>query len=370
MIGAGGANGRRYWLQATAISLALHGAAIAGVLYQPDLRALTRFEPPPEPEITIETLFPDTPAEGETGDPAAPEITPPAEVLTETQPEPEVLTPLPPTGAESQAQAQPPAQVQPESEASIVTLAADLPSVALPDLARELATATDAATGGEAGPVPEAPPAQSGSSDPVDPRFADLVARLRAQLQSACLLALPQLQDGTLSLTVLTANDREVAPFVAEVGSGMDAAPAGRPVLLDNRQCPGVTFLRRNASYPAFALPISLSAADIASGESATGRIEKGAGYYNTLLLVDDNGVVQDLRRFLTVQGGRVTFDVPMAREGSARDTNQLLIAIATPRPLQSVTQNAGRDAATFFAALDAELDDAARLGVVSLYIR
>lgn len=364
MIGTGGANGRRYWLQATAISLALHGAAIAGVLYQPDLRALTRFEPPPEPQITIETLFPGAPAANESGDPAAPEITPPAEPLTATQPEPEVLTPLPPTVTESQAQAQPPAQIQPESEASIVMLEADLPSVALPDLARELATTPDAATGGEA------PPAQSGSSDSVDPLFADLVARLRAQLQSACLLALPQLQDGTLSLTVLTANDREVAPFVAEVGRGMDVAPEGRPVLLDNRQCPGVTFLRRNASYPAFALPISLSAADIASGESATGRIENGAGFYNTLLLVDDNGVVQDLRRFLTVQGGRVTFDVPMAREGSARDTNQLLIAIATPRPLQSVTQNAGRDAATFFAALDAELDDTARLGVVSLYIR
>lgn len=369
MIGTGGANGRRYWLQATAISLALHGAALAGVLYQPDLRALTRFEPPPEPEITIETLFPDTPDNG-TGTSASPaETDPPEAVLTPTEPQQQVLTPLAP---EDPPATTPPAG--PDGEDGIISLEPTVPSVALPDLARDLAmTQTPpAATATPEATAPEQPGEQPDEAAiaMMDPRLADLVQRLRGQLQNPCLLALPQLVEGALSLTVLTANDREIAPFVAEIGRGLSDPVGSRPVLLDNRQCPAVTLLRRNAAYPAFALPISLESGDIASGENAVGQIDNGAGHYNTLLLVDDNGVVQDLRRFLTVQGGRVSFDVPMARDGAARDTNQLLIAIATPRPLQAVTRNAGRTAADFFAALENELDETARLGVVSLYIR
>ena len=48
-------------------------------------------------------------------------------------------------------------------------------------------------------------------------------------------------------------------------------------------------------------------------GEAALG---KPAGRYVTLLMVDDNGVTHDLRRFLINSGGRISFDVPVARDG------------------------------------------------------
>ena len=138
----------------------------------------------------------------------------------------------------------------------------------------------------------------------------------------------------------------------------------------DGRRCPGLTVARRAQHYPIFGLGVQLRADEIDSGGSLVGHIANGAGHYNTLLLVDDNGVVQDLRRFLIVQGGEVAFDIPMARVGATRDTSQLLIAIATPGRIESVTANAGRLASDFFPALIAELDDSALIGLGSVYVR
>jgi len=79
-------------------------------------------------------------------------------------------------------------------------------------------------------------------------------------------------------------------------------------------------------------------------------------GNYVSLLLVDDNGVVQDLNTYLSFAAGEVRFEVPLRRAGNARDTSAMLIAVASDsRPATLDTQN-GQEADVFFAALRAEL--------------
>ncbi|MEL6680710.1 MAG: serine/threonine protein kinase, partial [Pseudomonadota bacterium] len=105
-------------------------------------------------------------------------------------------------------------------------------------------------------------------------------------------------------------------------------------------------------------------------GQSLVGVLGNVAGRYTSLLIVDDNGVVQDLRRFVTFSGGQVTFDVPMTRAGPARDTNQLLVVLATPGRPRAVQEQAGRLAEDFFAALEAELGTDPLISVVPFRVR
>lgn len=355
MIGASRINRRGQWLQALVVSLVLHGAAIAGLVYDgvplPDLGG----DDAP-PRLTVETLTPQGPAPAMQDGSDVVEPVAPAQPLTPVSP-PEVLTATPapdlPQGGN-------------DWQAPVVTTGAAqwaVTTAAMPELVPQ----------DPAMLPPDAPTesADDSGGPPLDPRLAGLIARIRDQFDTPCLLALPLLiGEDEVQLSVLAADDRQIGDFLRDITADLDQDIPDRSILLDRRQCPGLTFARRARDYPVFGLSIQLDSADIASGGALTGRIGNGAGHYNTLLLVDDNGVVQDLRRFLTVQGGEVSFDVPLARVGSARDTNQLLIAIATRDRIQSVTANAGRLAADFFPALIAELGDSALIGVGSVYVR
>lgn len=354
MIGGARISHRNQWLQAVAMSLVLHGAAIGGILYERAPAAPTSTATPPV--ITVDTLLSQGAA------PAAPVLTPVV---------PEVLQPQDIASLPAPTQA-PPARIPADSlaqapmDSAIVTTGGEMWAVVQPAI-------PDVPLPGLDDAPPEAPdpalPAEP-VGEPLDPRLEGMIQRIRDKLDESCLLALPQLTaDGQVRIAVLAAADRQIGAFVDEITEGLGEIP-DRRVLLDQRQCPGLTFARRTADYPLFGLQMQLDAADIDSGNSVTGRIANGAGHYNTLLLVDDNGVVQDLRRFLTVQGGEVGFDVPMSRAGAARDTNQLLIAIATPGRIDSVTRNAGRLAADFFPELIAELGDNVLIGVSSVYVR
>lgn len=355
MIGSSRAGQRSQWVQALAASLILHGAAIGGILYDGPTRAPTT--PGGVTQISVETLTPSAIS--------ADVVTPEAQGTSEPTPLPATTPTVTPEAFSTDTGAARPVTTQ---EASIVTTGTGQWSVVIP-------------------PMPELPPMQPGSrieappdplpqggaagGEPVDPQLADMIGRIRDRLDEACLLALPMLPgDGGLQLDVVAADDRQIGDFVRDVTAGLADEVPDRSVLVDSRQCAGLTFARRAADYPVFGLSIQLQASDVDSGGSISGRIANGAGHYNTLLMVDDNGVVHDLRRFLVVQGGEVTFDVPVARAGAGRDTNQLLIAIATTGRIDSVTANAGQLAADFFPALIAEIGEQVLIGVGSVYIR
>ena len=88
--------------------------------------------------------------------------------------------------------------------------------------------------------------------------------------------------------------------------------------------------MREQPDYPVGRLSIALASDRVESGGRLVGAVSGAAGRYVTLLLIDDNGVVQDLNRFLTFVGGETRFDVPVTRSGPPRDTGQILLALAT----------------------------------------
>ncbi|MFC3567960.1 hypothetical protein [Paracoccus simplex] len=323
----------RGWALAAGLSLAVHAAAAGAVLWQPSWHWSDR---PTEPaQITVTALPVPTAPESDVLEPvsapAPPELAAGAEEIS--APEPEPVAP---------------------SASPVLT------NTALP-------TADRAET-----PVP---PPSAGESGPAaaetDPRLTELFDRIRSQLTAPCLLALPALDaEGGIRLNLLASDDAQIPGLLRALTQGLETQVEGQAVLLDPRQCPGLAFARRDARYPVFPLAVRLQSQDVASGESLRGTISGGAGRYVTLLMIDDNGVTHDLRRFLVNAGGRIRFDVPVARDGAGRDTHQLLLAVATPSRPETVSRAAGEPAKDFLDQFAREIGPEALIGVGSVYVR
>ena len=410
-----------HWAEAFGASAAVHlGAAI---LMFDLLEGLITFDrdPLPEPEIEIITILDESlitvPQEPLTNDPVsevptAPEAPEPtATVPDETPPEPdppveepvEELQPVPaeiaeaepvtlaPIASETAVTAQPVSPLRPRDGTAIpvapVATASPLQGTTLSaapvtTLAPTTATSTPVTTlapnpTSSLAPLQTLPPPQPTSQAPTPEGQAaggavsELITRIRGRLTDTCLLAIPQQgADGVPELVLLGSDETGMQSFANAVLADLTPQPAVRRNLIDARQCAALNFARENRFYPAFRLSISLDQASIESGSNLTGAIGNTAGRYISLLLVDDNGVVQDIGNYLSFTGSAARFDVPMTRDGDPRDTRQTLIALATATRPATINSQNGQLATDYFEALRGELGPDTPLVLVTFDVR
>ena len=326
----------RGWLIAAGLSVALHGAAVAALIWQP----AGSQAPPRAPlgELRLDIIGPIT------GQDSAP-----VQILTSS--------------------ADPAADLAADQGADAPLAAADL---LLPLAVTDTALTDPAMPIDQAAPSGDTPlPAMDPDAPPPDPRIAELLDRIRARLTEPCLLALPALLDqDQVRLNVLAANDRRISQLMRDLTRNLDAEITEQPILLDSRQCPALDFVRRDPGYPLPGVSLHLDSQDIASGDMLGGRLSGSPGYHTTFLLIDDNGVVHDLRRYLVASVAGSRFDIPIARDGQSRDTHQILMAIATAHRIPTVTGHSGELAEDFFAAIAPDLDAQPRIGIAAIYVR
>ncbi len=213
------------------------------------------------------------------------------------------------------------------------------------------------------------PPAPPPSAQ--DLALGDLIRRIRTSAADSCLLALPR-RDGEdgVGLALIASNDAAMGTFVESTLNEDDTDVRQTRTLVDPRQCPAVTYVRQNKDYPATRLGVRLDAAEVPNGGRLTGVLRGTAGKYVILLLIDNNGVVQDLQRFVSFSGNFARFDVPVTRVGNARDTSQMLLAIATRRPAAVLRDRAGQLAQNVFAGLESAFAEDASLAIVTFDVR
>jgi hypothetical protein len=124
-------------------------------------------------------------------------------------------------------------------------------------------------------------------------------------------------------------------------------------------QCPAITFLARLRGTGAPHLHIDGSA--LRPGDTLTGTV---VGYGNRnveLLLVSDTGIAENMSHLLKPHPEGKSFDIAMLRRaGASGGQPQLLIAIASPRPLEALRLDAPLAAERIFPAL---LNEATRTG-------
>lgn len=225
-----------------------------------------------------------------------------------------------------------------------------------------------------ANPVPTPAPPNPANTPGLDPSagkaISEMIARIRGLVGEPCLIALPQSRNGGIELVLLASQESAIQSFATQAFADVVDPPAQRPLLVDGRQCAAIDFIRTRDRYPAFRLSINVAAEKIASGGNLSGTVGNAAGSFLTLLLIDDNGVVQDLGEFVSFGGGKARFDVPVTRNGAPRDTSQLLLAVATSGKPASVAEQTGKMAADFFPALEKDLRGGASFAMVPFDVR
>ncbi|MEO9575360.1 MAG: hypothetical protein ABJ263_04415 [Tateyamaria sp.] len=310
-------------------------------------------EPTIVPEVVEEAAPIVLPQEEPEEAPAAPEV---AALEPEPTPEPE---PEPVAEPEPEPTAEPEPAPEPEPEPTVEP-EPEPAAEPEPEVAEE--------------PAEPAAPARTPLANPTasDVAIGQLLRRIRATPQEQCTLALPRRASGdTLAGLAMIGADEAVLDAQAEaILADLEFSPIQTRELLDPRQCATLDALRQSDSYPANRIGLSLDVTNLLSGDFLTGRILGAGGLYVTLLLVDDNGVVQDLAPFVTLDGNTPVFEAPVARSGPSRATRQVLLAIGTQGAPLDLSGDIGREAQDVFGPIPAETLQTMVFGVATFDVQ
>lgn len=200
--------------------------------------------------------------------------------------------------------------------------------------------------------------------------LGQLIRQIRAVPQPQCSLLLPR-RSGTadLGLSLVGADDVVLNGVADQVTSRVSADVVRKLDIIDARQCAALDALRQSASYPASRIGLSLEQTTLKSGDSLKARVLGAGGLNVALLLVDDNGVVQDLTRFASLDGDVVVIDAPVARSGGARTTLQMLVVLGGRAGDFALADQMGGLAQDVFLSLPAEVLQTAVFGMATFQV-
>ncbi|MBT0957253.1 hypothetical protein IV417_07645 [Alphaproteobacteria bacterium KMM 3653] len=203
-------------------------------------------------------------------------------------------------------------------------------------------------------------PAPAGDISTADrQRYAAILEYLRSHDGGPCFAAMPALgeETATLTLDAFGETSARLDSFKAGIEEQTGAVPGTYLKPVSAAQCRTLEFIRTVPGYPEFSVYFQMPAREIESGSLLTGQIFNTSGKVLHLLLIDDEGTVQALDGFLKFTATSALFEIPMSFDGDAPiDTQQLLLAVAAPVKLETVTGQNGQSAAEFFEALQFEL--------------
>lgn len=133
--------------------------------------------------------------------------------------------------------------------------------------------------------------------------------------------------------------------------------------LVTSQQCPAITFLNKIRGDAARMPRISLGSVKFRPSDTISGNIENFANRVVELLLVSEDGQVQNLSYYLKPGTDALSFSIEMKRaeQGLGSNVPQLIMAVATPRVLDSLRQPRPTSADQFFLQV---LSEAQRAGV------
>ncbi|MCT7374130.1 hypothetical protein [Chelativorans salis] len=197
------------------------------------------------------------------------------------------------------------------------------------------------------------PPARVQEVDP----YTQVLEYLAGYDADNCFLALPSRgKGGRVTIDGFALKPAEVSRFTAELASltGVDVEPSGHSVSPD--QCRALSFARGLAAYPTPGLSIRLEAQSIRSGTYLSGQVgnlRRGMLY---LIVIDDEGKVQEIDQLFQGAAGEIGFEAPMTLTRGPVETVQLLLAVASDVPLTTFASHEGETAETYFAALAEEI--------------
>lgn len=196
---------------------------------------------------------------------------------------------------------------------------------------------------------------------------AQVIRGIRNTQPATCTLALPRRTgDGGVALSLVGETKATLDTLANSVLQGIDSEVLRSVELVDSRQCAVLDALRQIDSYPATRIGISIDNIQLKSGDDLSARILGAGGLFVTAVVVDDNGVVQTLDRFSTIDDGDIAISAPISRAGPIRDTRQLLLAIGSSETFVEIEEIEGELAQRVFSGIPLEQLKASQFSLVT----
>jgi serine/threonine protein kinase len=146
--------------------------------------------------------------------------------------------------------------------------------------------------------------------------------------------------------------ERFYGAFIHEIG----VEPALTVRLIDPMECPAVDLIRAIGSEHTDGPKIELAGYDVGNGKPLVGTVSNLAGRRLDLLLVSSDGNVYRLDNRVQQGGGSATFSVPVNADANSAGVLQLLLAIASPKQLATLTGFRAGATAAILPRLHSEL--------------
>ncbi|MDT0681954.1 hypothetical protein RM543_04590 [Roseicyclus sp. F158] len=191
-------------------------------------------------------------------------------------------------------------------------------------------------------------------------RYAAMLTYLRDfEAPSTCFAALPVLgeETGTLTLDAFGETDAGLDSFRTGLEAAAGIAPGTFLRRVTDSQCAALRFVTHVGRYPEFGVYIDIAERNIVSGDQLEAAIRNTGGRNVHLLLIDDEGMVQVLDDFVSSRLGQREIAIGMNLTGGDVETEQLLMALTSPAPLETVRSLNGANAPRFFGRLEQEMD-------------
>ena len=188
---------------------------------------------------------------------------------------------------------------------------------------------------------------------------ARLIQNIRSTAPLPCAVALPRLKgDNSVALSYVgldvAAIDQHFGASVSRISPSIET----QRIAIDQRQCAALEAVRATGAYPANRIGLAIDNTQLVSGDTLNASILGAGGLTVELLLIDDNGVVQDLSRFATLNGETLQLDVPVARSGTPRETPQILLVLGSDGEMPDLRSQFGQEADQVFSQIsESELE-------------
>lgn len=160
--------------------------------------------------------------------------------------------------------------------------------------------------------------------------------------------------DDDIAVSGFSRDETALAGFQTALGerAGAKSNAAGRQV--SQAQCSVLAFARAQPAYPDFPVRLTLEADRIASGGTIAGRIAGAGDRPVTMLILDDEGRIQDASFLLSREPtGDWTFGTPLSLTGDPVPTVQLFVALAGDGPIAAMRPPVPVEARRYFAEID-----------------
>ena len=189
-----------------------------------------------------------------------------------------------------------------------------------------------------------------------------------------CVYAKPgKIEEGRPSFTGYGGGWARIRRFSADFtrAVGVDPLLAIRPVM--DTQCPTVDFVRSLGRLGAGELAIIIDHQQIADFGNLIGHLEGEFGTNILLLVIDDDGAVQDISPMLHRKGNANVFAEPVRLRAHGGSRYQMLLAICTHSPLVSGATMTPGEAQRVFKRLAAQITARNRItswGIASFQVK